>query len=63
MAKKNLYFDTLPYSLWAMLITWLRLGALQKIKENRKFNWLQKLDYSQFIWNWNWACLVLAKSL
>jgi hypothetical protein len=32
--KTNFFFETLPFSPWAMLATWLHPGALQKLQEN-----------------------------
>jgi hypothetical protein len=31
MGKTNFFFSTLPFSPWAVLATWLHVGALQKI--------------------------------
>jgi hypothetical protein len=31
MGKTNFFLSTLPYSLWAVLATWLHVGAPQKI--------------------------------
>jgi hypothetical protein len=33
MGKKNFFFSTLPFSPWAVLATWLHVGAPQKIQE------------------------------
>ena len=33
MDKRNLFFSTLPSSLWAILAMWLYLGIPQKIQE------------------------------
>jgi hypothetical protein len=34
MGKTNLFLSTLPFSLWAILATWLHEGAPHKIQEN-----------------------------
>jgi hypothetical protein len=34
MGKTNYFLRTLPYSPWAVLATWLHVGAPQKIHEN-----------------------------
>jgi hypothetical protein len=34
MGKTNFYLSTLPFSPWAVLATWLHVGAPQKIQEN-----------------------------
>jgi hypothetical protein len=31
MGKTNFFLSTLPFSLWAVLATWLHVGAPQKI--------------------------------
>jgi hypothetical protein len=31
MSKTNFFLSTLPFSLWAVLATWLHVGAPQKI--------------------------------
>jgi hypothetical protein len=33
MDKLNFFFSTMPFSLWAVLATWLHIGAPQKIQE------------------------------
>jgi hypothetical protein len=33
MGKTSLFFSTLPFSLWAVLATWLHVGAPEKIQE------------------------------
>jgi hypothetical protein len=33
MGKKNYFFSTLPFSPWAVLATWLHVGAPRKIHE------------------------------
>jgi hypothetical protein len=33
MGKNNFFFSTLPFNPWAVLATWLHVGALQKIEE------------------------------
>jgi hypothetical protein len=33
MDKTNFFFSTLPFSPWAVLATWLYVGAPQKIQE------------------------------
>jgi hypothetical protein len=33
MGKTNFFPSTLPFSLWAVLATWLPVGAPQKIQE------------------------------
>jgi hypothetical protein len=33
MGKTNFLFSTLPFNPWAVLATWLHIGALQKIQE------------------------------
>jgi hypothetical protein len=35
MGKTNFFLSTLPFSLWAVLATWLHIGAPQKIQEKR----------------------------
>jgi hypothetical protein len=32
MGKTNFFFSTLPFSLWAVLATWLHIGAPQKMQ-------------------------------
>jgi hypothetical protein len=34
MGKTNFFHSTLPFSPWAVLATWLHVGAPQKIQEN-----------------------------
>jgi hypothetical protein len=33
MDKTNFFFSTLPFSPWVVLVTWLHVGAPQKIQE------------------------------
>jgi hypothetical protein len=33
IGKPNFFLSTLPFSPWAVLATWLHVGALQKIQE------------------------------
>jgi hypothetical protein len=33
MGKTNFFLNTLPFSPWAVLATWLHIGAPQKIQE------------------------------
>jgi hypothetical protein len=33
MGKTNYFLSTLPFSPWAVLATWLHVGASQKIQE------------------------------
>jgi hypothetical protein len=33
MGKTNFFFSTLPFNPWAVLATWLHVGAPQKIQE------------------------------
>jgi hypothetical protein len=33
MGKTDFFLSTLPFSLWAILDTWLHVGAPQKIQE------------------------------
>jgi hypothetical protein len=33
MSKTNFFFNTLPFSPWVVLATWLHVGAPQKIHE------------------------------
>jgi hypothetical protein len=33
MVKTNFFLSTLPFSTWAVLATWLHVGAPQKIQE------------------------------
>jgi hypothetical protein len=33
MGKKKLFLNTLPFSPWEILATWLHVGAPQKIQE------------------------------
>ena len=33
-SKSNFFFDTPPFNPWAILITWLHIGAFQKYKKN-----------------------------
>jgi hypothetical protein len=33
MGKTNFFFSTLPFSPWAISVTWLHVGAPQKIQE------------------------------
>jgi hypothetical protein len=33
MGKTNFFLTTLPFSSWAILATWLHVGAPQKIQE------------------------------
>jgi hypothetical protein len=35
MGKTNFFFITLPFSPWAVLVTWLHGGAPHKIQEKR----------------------------
>jgi hypothetical protein len=42
MGKTNFFLSTLPFSLWAVLATWLHVGALQKNIE--KMNLLPVLN-------------------
>jgi hypothetical protein len=34
IGKTNFFLSTLPFSPWAILATWLHIGALHKIEEN-----------------------------
>jgi hypothetical protein len=33
-SKTNFFFTTMPFSFWAVLATWLHVGAPRKIHEN-----------------------------
>jgi hypothetical protein len=38
MGKTNFFLSTLPFSPWAVLATWLHVGAPQKIQEKSELD-------------------------
>jgi hypothetical protein len=63
MGKTNFFLSILSFSPWAVLATWVHVGAPQKIQEKRAQYPFSTKIYHGLIRSWNWTCLVFPKSL
>jgi hypothetical protein len=62
MGKTKFFIGTQPFSLWAILATWLYVGAPQTIQENWTYNPFWTKIHHGLIWSRNLMCLVLQKA-
>jgi hypothetical protein len=61
--QTNYFLSTLPFSPWAVLATWVHVGAPQKIQEKRAQYPFSTKIYHGLIRSWNLTCLVFTESL
>jgi hypothetical protein len=48
MGKLNFFFGTLPFNPWAILTTWLHVGALKKYKKNEFTTHFERLLHDNY---------------